>query len=621
MGKCSLCGKTVKGRRRKCNGCKNINKQTRNTNTTFIEYTYSKNNEIKQEEGNKTKNDEDSLNESFIERLLDLNITGSDTEEIGIQDDQSFDFEVDSIHIVLNAFNIPQESGNLSIYTEPRAFNVKKKLFFKIGWIFFLNAGFQCNIITNYISDWKKIYKQVINNIQEEYKNFFFPILPVNLDKIVFSEHIGVFLKSLVATIDSEIILYGKGLKSLTKGQQIGNLLFCISKNVSSKGRIDISKALFGNYNLKFNHEKFKKFVDNHNDYKIGHIRLFTQQYSECCSIIATLKQNDKIIGEITCYYHNSIMYRKFFEHNRITIPSILGKAISDKCKYYYISKNNYIETLKEFANNCLSTGLIRRIELRLLNFDNIMESLLFFDFIVKNVDQYSDTLSDDFQFKYNIIYYYISNYELNNLLNDQLLFEELIRVFFLGLDSEAKNNMVDLVTIKLILIDIRNKYNVYLTNNILHYEIDFVITDSLKLNRIYNSLCRDKQLYSIIQYVCLGYYNNGFDVAKKIIRKIFIPQLLIDYLQTCFTLKDQLYTLNPLLSCKKYNIELFLRFNNYFESFDSIKKVMSTIEYNMRQGILPSSTLIGNCNVLRIRNREFSNKYSLHYMVEVLVL
>ena len=552
MGKCSVCGKTVLNRRRKCKGCRTTNKQARNTETKFIGNTYSENNEnehVECDQGTNTKNGEDILNEAFIDQLLELNITGSDFEEnfndefVEEEEDLSFDFEIDSIHIILKESNIPQDNGNLTLYTEPKVFYVKKKLYFKIGWIFFIKSGFQCNIITNYIDEWNIKYKDVINNIPMEKRNFFFPILPEKMDKIVYSEHIGVFLTSLVRIIGTDIILYGKGLKSVTNSLYMSKLLLCLSNNVSSNGRIDIAKTLFENNKLKFNNEKLKNFINGHTDYRIGHTRLFTQQYSECTSIIAPVKHNGKIIGEITCYYHNSILYRKFFEQNRQTIPSILGKAISEKCKYNYISKSNYVESLKEFANNCLKTGLIRRIELRLVNFENVMESLNFFEKIIRNVDLFCDKQTADFHIKYNIIHYYIKNYEENNLLNDQILYEELIRVFFLGLDSETRNNLVDLVTIKLLLIDIRNKYNEYLTNSVWQYEIEFSITDSLKLNRIYNSLCRDKQLFSIIQYICSGYYNFGFDVAKKIIRKIFIPQLLIDYLQTCNPCNEQFYT------------------------------------------------------------------------------
>lgn len=629
MGKCLICKKTVLGRKRKCKGCKVVNKrkiETNESNITFINNTSSENNENEKEieeveEIEENRNEtENVLNDNFIEQLELLNLNNnhdndasSDNEE---EENISF-FEIDSIHIPLNVHNIPYEEGNLTIYTDPKVFYVKKKMFLKVGWIFFVKSGLQCNVLVNYVPEWSSIYKEIIMNIDDQYKKFFFSMVPVKLDKIVFNKHIGVFLSSFVKTVDKEVILFGRGLKSIINSQYIYELVKSISQNTCSNGRIDFAKTFYNDGDMKFDPQKFKEFIETHNNYKIGKMRLFTQQYSECTSLVASIKQNNVTLGEITCYFHNSIIYRKFFEKNKHTIPSILGKSISDKCKFDYVSKNYFVELIKEFADNCLKQGLIRRIEFRITNFEDVIESISFFELTIQNINKFSIRTSNDFKQNFNIIYFYINNYELITLLNEQILFEELIRVFFLGLDSEPKNNMIELITLKLLLIDIKNKFKLHLNNPTLVYDIDFSITDSLTINRIYNSFCKDKQLFSIFKYICAGYQNQGFDIAKTIIRKVFLKQLLIDYILTCKPPIDQFYSFTQIKHDNEYNIELFVRVNN---SLDSNLNFLSTLKNNMMQGSLPNSFIIGECNVLRKRNRDFNNNYSYNSYSKLLL-
>ena len=613
MGKCLKCGKTVLGRKRKCKNCK-VKKKPDDESELFIENnTYSSCNESNHKDIMNTEEEnilENTLNDNFIQQLIHLDI--NEAPEFVAEEDQIALFEIDSLNITLNEYNIPHELGTLTIYTKPKIFNVKKKLYLKIGWIFFLKAGLQCNLLTDYTNEWKSIYNNTILNIEESFKKYFLQMLPINLDKVVFNEYIGEFLSSLVKVIGQDVFLYGKGLKCSINSQYIRNLLLCLSKNDNNKCRIDLAKSMYDHVDQKFDPETFKSFIDSQNNYQISKMRLFSHQFGECTSLVATIKQYDKIIGEFTCYYHNSIVYRKFFDKNKHTIPSILGKTISDRCNFDYISKKNYIELLNEFANNCIGQFLVRRIEFRLLNFENIEENINFFDLVLQNIDKFSTKLSNDFTLNYNIIYYYIKLYETNSLINDQILLEELMRIFFLGLDSEKTNCLIDKTTLKILLIDIRNKYRVYVNDHILEYNIDYAITDRLVLKRIYNSICKDKQLFAIIQYICAGYNNNGFNVAKVIIRKIFFKQLFIDFLQTCNTqCNDQSYCLKAINCANEFNIQLYLKVNNSLEYTDPILKKLSTLNDFMRQGILPPNSLIGECNTLRIRNREFCSKYS----------
>ena len=621
MGKCLLCGKTVLGRRRKCNRCKKTKKVTNDTNETFISETFSINNENNTELADQDKDEEkqdEVENELFIEQLLQLDINDSESEENYISEpseEQETDivqfFEIDSIHISLNDLNIPKDDGNLTIYCDPKVFHIKKKTFIKIGWIFFLKSGFQCNLLTEYTNDWKSIYKKTILNIEGCYKKYFLQILPLGLEKVVFNEYISVFLASLVNVIGQDVFLYGKGLKCIINTLYIRNLLYCLSNNIYSTGRIDLSKSLYNDVNMKFDINSFKQYVDSHENYTIGKIRSFSQQFGECSSLIATIKHYNKTIGEITCYYHNSIIYRKFFENSKHSIPSLLGKSISDKCKFNYILKSNYVETLKDLANNCLASSLIRRIEFRILNFENIEENINFFELLVLNVDKFCSNLSSDFEVKYNIIYYYIKIYEANNLVNDLILLEEIIRVFFLGLDSEENNHLVNSITLKLLLIDIRNKYKTYLNSNIINYEIHFSNTDSLLLKRIFNSFCKDKQIFSVIQCICAGYHNEGLDIANLIIKKLFFEQLFLDFVNNCKSPSDQLYSFAVIDYDNEFDLKLYLRIHSSFESPNSMKKILNAVKSSMKQGSLPCSSIIGKLHTLRIRNREFNSKYS----------
>lgn len=614
MGKCLICGKTVLARRRKCKNCKSKKKPKKDENETFISNTYSINKESNDQVTNLNEEEEEvvenSLNDNFIERLIHLDL--NEAPEDNIEANPILLFEIDSLNIILNKRNIPHENGSLTIYTNPKVFNIKQNLYLKFGWILFLETGLQCNLLTNYITGWKEIYYKTILNIDEKFKKYFLQILPISLDKVVFNEYIGIFLTSLVEVIGQDIFLYGKGLKSVINSLYIRNLLFCLSQNDNKKGRIDLSKSIYDNVDEKFDPDLFKSFVESQNNYKISKMRLFTHQFGECTSLIATIKHYNIKIGEITCYFHNSIIYRKFFEKNKHTIPSILGKPLSDRCKFDYISKKNYIQMLTEFAKYSIDKFLIRRIEFRLLNFDNIEENLIFFDLVLQNVGKFSIKLSPDFTINFNIIYYYIKIYESNNLLNDQILLEELIRIFFLGLDSEINNSIICITTLKMLLIDIRNKYRIYVNDHILNYEIDFSITDRLLLKRIYNSFCKDKQIFSLIQYICSGYSNDGFNIAKVVIRKIFFKQVFIDLLHSCNThCKDSLYNFKTIKVGNNDDLELFLKVNDSLEYSDPIQQTINTLYYNMIQGILPPTSLIGEFNTKRIRNREFSNKYS----------
>lgn len=620
MGKCGVCGKKVLGRKRKCKQCKS-SKNAVSTTKGPNRDTYSLNNKNEMENENQEKElerENNVVNESFIDHLLQLNINDVENEEENqpfetIEENDRYQFfEIDSIQITLNELNIPQEYGNLTIYTNPKIFHIKKKMYSKIGWIFYLASGFQCNILTSCISNWSSIYKKIVLNIANNYKKYFLQILPLNLDKVVFNEYIDVFLASMIEVIDQDVFLYGKGLKCVVNTQHINKLLLCLSKNHNEKGRIDLAKSLYdGDINMKFDPDLFKNYIDSHENYKTGKIRLFTLQFGECVSLIAPIKHYGITIGEITCYYHNSIIYRKLFENNKHTIPMILGKTISDKCKYSYISKNNYIIILNEFANCLKDSYLIRRIEFRILNFNNFEENFNFFNIVLKDVDKFSSKLSNDFPINFNIVDFYIKMYESNNLLNDQVLLEELIRVFFLGLDSEDGNNMIGITTLKLLIINIRNKYKIYLNTFKLNSEIDFLTSDSLILKRIFNSFCKDKQIYSIVQYICAGYSNDGLEIAKQIIQKIFMDQLLIDYLYSCNSPENQFYNYKVIKNGNEYNIELYLRVNDSLESSKSIFEILSSIKNSMKQGTLPSSTAIGDSNTIRIRNRVFSKKYS----------
>ena len=163
MGKCLKCGKTVLGRRRKCTKCKSSKKRSNNTNETFIDKTFSLNKEeetVEAVDQDETINEENIVNETFIEHLVELNISDNDlTEESNsVDDNHNVCYEIDSIYTILKEDNIPIEDGNLTIYTDPKIFTIKKKIYSKIGWIFFLKAGLQCNILTNYTDQWKLSY-------------------------------------------------------------------------------------------------------------------------------------------------------------------------------------------------------------------------------------------------------------------------------------------------------------------------------------------------------------------------------------------------------------------------------------------------------------------------------
>lgn len=290
MGKCK-CGKALLGRRRKCGSCKN-KKKDKNIDKIDIllndlDINSSDNETYSNNEDNFTVNDENEEERgendrefSFIENFFINNL------------------EIDSIYMKLNKDNICSCDANLTVYSSPKIFHVKNCAWFKYGWINYIDTGFQCNILSKYELNWQEKYQNVILKLKDKNITDFLPILPNNIDKVVYYVNIHEFLISLVQEFEKDIIFYGKGLKSIVNSRNIGFLLNSFSKTTpDNNSRIDFASTFYDKKYYKFNIDKLKGYLSNLDGVEIVYWRTFTKQYGECTSLIAKIRKYGNEIG------------------------------------------------------------------------------------------------------------------------------------------------------------------------------------------------------------------------------------------------------------------------------------------------------------------------------------
>lgn len=234
MGKCSKCGKAILNRRRICTACKSKKKEEKRINTDLLASIIDLN--INDSDNITIENfrEEEKGDNNCFENIL-LNNIGQETITDNPTEFEITHLEIDSIYIQLSANNIPNGKANLTLYTNPRVFHIKKELWFKIGWIHFLDTGFQCNILSKFEIDWKKKYEEIVVKLYRNNFTNFFPILPINMDKVVYDLNTFEFIKCLSEKLHN-VIFYGKGLKCAINSRYIAPLLDAFSNTIGLNG-------------------------------------------------------------------------------------------------------------------------------------------------------------------------------------------------------------------------------------------------------------------------------------------------------------------------------------------------------------------------------------------------
>ena len=260
--------------------------------------------------------------------------------------------ELDSISIYLANGMFNNMKCNIILYTNPSIFYIKSTKCKKIGWINIINSNIQCSLVANINFDWSLTYKMVYNILLEDLKKYFFPSLPKNFEKASYYEKVPEFLDALISVTNYDVILYGRGLKSLILFQNSINFFDNLAKSYTHLLNndlefIDISKSGSNNHRIKqridFSYNFYEKanfcfdkpvieelfnnimlnFKINNKNLKVNNIRTFENQFfvENCCSSIAGIYfvgDSKNKIAEITTYYHNSIIFRNYIGNNCI---------------------------------------------------------------------------------------------------------------------------------------------------------------------------------------------------------------------------------------------------------------------------------------------------------------
>lgn len=622
MGFCQ-CGRITRKNKRKCNNCKK-----KKESETFIE---------------------DQLELQTTEQLLqDLSINSPnevlDSSDLDIE--PNF-IEIDSIHLVLKYIQLHELECNLSLYTEPKFFNVGKKKGKKIGWIQFIKYGFQCNIIVfNCNHSWNNIYENSVNTLPISLKKFFFPILPKNVDKIVYYNKTEALLQNIILSFDNDIILFGKGLKcGLYKNNiipMINSIFHLKPDSIIEKEhqmRIDFAKIFFDYPNFYFNIDSCKNYIEKYNGIIIDSWRLFNNQFGEFSSIIANLRKDGVRLCELTFYYHNSLMYRSFFQENRRTIPIALGKGVSKLCGFSYLSKYDFIESLIKYNKDALKFGLIPRIELRVFNFYELNFAFQLFCDAIQNINSILEPIDENnVFFNKEVNLYMINLYKSNNVLNDQILLEELIRIYFVGVDSNDSNNFIKSsvtnqlfkeiicffkVNHKIEEITSEGEFSepamvniVYIPINENIFTIDGDTSDNLQIRRIYNCLCKNKQIFTLIQFIIKHSNNKGpIFITTEVIGKLFFKQLILDLVHISKTNVLNTFTYDTILVANEQedNEKLYLiKYDGIIKDYQTNDSFFKEIYKFLRLGKIPPETLFGSNHSIRTRNRKYNTSYSI---------
>lgn len=562
--------------------------------------------------------------------------------------------EIDSIFIQVNAKLFHNIKCNCTIYTKPSVFTIKKKKFLRIGWVQFLKTGFQCTLLASLINNWQNTYNNAYHNLSDDIKKYFMPLLPNSMDKISISNHFDKLICSILYNNkDFHIFLYGRGLKREIITKNIDSLLLNIKENklalnsnetnlnddntrisryIVKNERVDFAYNFYEHINCFFTSKNMKKNINKIlNDFCAGNdnfninaksFRFFSEQYfkPDCCSITTTLNRTNLAsnkIGELTLYYHNSLMFRDFLK-DRVTVPSILGNQISAHCNLKYYDMNDFVKELSIINNTCLESKLIPRIEIRIFNMDYIEKLFCLLNYFIIHI---SDLIKpfDDNKNATNYINLLLKFYKDTTKLKEKILIEEILRSYFSGIDSLKTKHMIDNSILHLFADDSSKSSNQELT-------LSKLITEqaaTLKLKRIFCSLCKNKSYFFLIKNIIELVEDKILDFIEKLMKKIIIPQIIFDFICECNTssayityqeicyndckfytifnegiLKDKINLQND--KGELITVDEFYNYDELFTNFIDPLKIEA----------LPPAKLIGENNIIKERSREFEKCY-----------
>ena len=632
------------------------------TESTSISETSSK--ETQYDDPDETQDPNDD--ELFIENLEET-VTQQESEEDEITENSNLFFdlsfyktdnlEIDSIFYEIKSNFFKNYKCNATIYTKPSIFAVKKRKFMKVGWIQFVDPGFQCMLLSNFCMEWADLYKTAYDNLESSIKKYFYPYLPSFITKIVLTTHFDALINKLLLNTNIKLFLYGKGLKRELDISNITNLFENIKANSNEinneenevtesfenqfiKERIDFAANLYNFNNYSFDSKNIKnqlrKTIDDFCNssptfnIKINSFRLFNNQYfrENCCSLTADLITSNSIqrkpIGELTMYYNNSLLFREFLK-DRVTIPSILGENVCSLCELNYTDEFYFTKEMQNINNRCLLHNLIPRIEIRVYNFTYVEELFYLLNYLILHMDDFTEkfTLNNSYP---DYIQKLLDLYTNSNIIKEKVLLEEVIRSYFTGIDSKKSKHMID----NSILVEFANE-NIILNNNPTVYLKNLVEKTSvnLSLKRIYTSICKNKSYFSLFKSIVEVNNSKIKEFLQFISSKLIIPQIISDFIADCNSFYENYPNFTyELIEMNNSNAKFFIKCNNkifnknYLDFQDdeltandenyTFNEVINNFIEPLKEEKLPHEQLIGKNHIIKERSRRFLKEYSV---------